>query len=66
MSESASAYFQGSGEKCVRIHLTDFRPFFSRESLPKIAGFSLLAMERRLCLLAQVHTLTSRNVKLMK
>lgn len=34
VSESASASFQGSGEKRVMIHLTDFRPFFSRESLP--------------------------------
>lgn len=43
------------------IHLADFRHLYSSDSLTKIAYFSLLATERRLCLLSQVRTLTMQT-----
>lgn len=48
-------------ERNIMTHLADFRHLYSSESLTKIAYFSLLATERRLSLLSQVHTLTTQT-----
>jgi len=50
LSESAYASFKGSAEKCVMIHVADFRHFLSSKSLIKIAYFSLLATESKVML----------------